>query len=67
MECQQNIMQMEQTSENDNESDAEQDMLSKLFEFSRQFFRNFKLRFTKTKTLVKKPYNTIFLFFFRKI
>ena len=31
-------MQMEQTAENDNESDAEQEMLSKLFEFSRQFF-----------------------------
>ena len=49
MECQQNIMQMEQTAENDNESDAEQEILSKLFKFSRQFFRNFKLRFTKTK------------------
>ena len=67
MECQQNIMQMEQTAENDNESDAEQEMLSKLFEFSRQFFRNFKLRFTKTKKLVNKPYNTVFLFLFRKI
>ena len=30
MECQQNIMQMEQTAENDNESDAEQEMLSKM-------------------------------------
>ena len=30
MECQQNIMQMEQTAENENESDAEQEMLSKM-------------------------------------
>merc|ERR1719369_378433 len=30
MECQQNIMQMEQTAENDNENDIEQEMLSKI-------------------------------------
>ena len=33
MECQQNIMQMEQTAENENESDAEQEMLSKMVNF----------------------------------